>query len=287
MFSVSLPCIIQNTMENNDFRLIKSPPASGAWNMALDEALLNNVAEKKSLPTLRFYSWEPACLSLGYAQPVQEIDQERLEQKGWDLVRRPTGGRAILHIDELTYSITAPLDHSLVEGGVLESYRRISTALSRSLLLLGANVNADKEYGNLSNAEKSKAVCFEVPSNYEITSGGKKLIGSAQARRYGGVLQHGSLPLFGSITRIAEVLFFSTEEERRLTCSRILAHATTLSEVLNRMVTYPEASEAITWGFEEEFGIRFIHEEPTKAEESLAHQLLEEKYSHIHWNQKN
>lgn len=274
-------------IQNSSLRLIKSPPAAGPWNMALDEALLVFAAGKRTLPTLRLYSWQPACFSLGYAQPLGEVDLVRLQSKGWDLVRRPTGGRAILHTDELTYSLTAPLDFPLVEGGVLESYRRISTALTAALTLLGAQVNADKEYGDISRGEKAKPVCFEVPSNYEITAGGKKLIGSAQARKQGGVLQHGSLPLTGSITRIAEVLAFADEAERDSTRRRISLHAATLEEVLHQIISWEEAAEALVRGFEKELAVTFIPAEPTPEELQLAHTLMEEKYSNPTWNQKN
>jgi lipoate-protein ligase A len=113
------------------------------------------------------------------------------------------------------------------------------------------------------------------------------LIGSAQARRFGGVLQHGSLPLFGSLTRITDVLAFKTEEERRETVSRVLEHAITLSEAVEKLVTYEQASSAFIQGFQEELDIHFIFEEPSKAELELARQLLEEKYNNTCWNLKN
>ncbi len=149
-----------------------------------------------SLPTFRLYSWEPACLSIGYAQPCADIDFQRLSDRGWNWVRRPTGGRAILHTDELTYSIIAPLAEPRVAGGVLESYQRFSRALLTALHALNIPAEAHP-IRTTSDAQANAAVCFEVPSNYEIVVNGKKLIGSAQARRKNGVLQHGSLPLSG------------------------------------------------------------------------------------------
>jgi lipoate-protein ligase A len=90
------------------WRCLFTPPARGAWNMAVDEAILETAGRGESLPTLRLYAWEPACLSLGYAQSCQDVDRARLQERGWEVVRRATGGRAILHVDELTYSVTAP-----------------------------------------------------------------------------------------------------------------------------------------------------------------------------------
>jgi lipoyl(octanoyl) transferase len=111
------------------WRLLTTPAARGAWNMALDEAVLEHIGCGASLPTLRLYAWEPACLSLGHAQPFADVDLPRLKERGWEVVRRATGGRAILHTDELTYSVIAPSDEPRVAGSVLESYNRLAQAL--------------------------------------------------------------------------------------------------------------------------------------------------------------
>ena len=109
-----------------DWRLLITSSSHGAWNMAVDEALLEAVEVKRSVPILRLYSWTPACLSIGYAQPVDQVDRRALRRRRWDLVRRPTGGRAILHTDELTYSVVAPMDEPRLEGDIVTSYRRLS-----------------------------------------------------------------------------------------------------------------------------------------------------------------
>ncbi len=115
------------------WRLVITPPAPGAWNMAVDEAILAAVGQNQVLPTLRLYAWDPACLSLGYAQPSTDVDTLRLAERGWHLVRRPTGGRAILHTDELTYSVIGPLSEPRLAGSVLESYRCLASALLMAL----------------------------------------------------------------------------------------------------------------------------------------------------------
>jgi lipoate-protein ligase A len=161
------------TYEIKTWRVIDHPPAKGAWNMAVDEAILESVYEGDSPPTLRLYAWEPACLSLGHAQPYSEVDLEALAENGWDVVRRPTGGRAILHVDELTYAVIAPEDEPRVKGGVLESYLRLSEALLESLKILGLSPQAE-EKRQTAKKGKPNPVCFEVPSNYEITVNGKK-----------------------------------------------------------------------------------------------------------------
>ena len=115
------------------WRLLLTPPARGAWNMAVDEAILESIYRGDSLPTLRLYSWTPACLSLGQAQPYADVDSVRLRERGWEVVRRVTGGRAILHTDELTYSVTGPADNPILAGSVLESYSRLAKALLRAV----------------------------------------------------------------------------------------------------------------------------------------------------------
>ena len=102
------------------WRLIITPPARGAWNMAVDEAILEHAGRGEVLPTLRLFAWEPPCLSLGRAQPFTDVDTERLQARGWDVVRRMTGGRAILHTDELTYSVSGPVDEPHLAGSLLE-----------------------------------------------------------------------------------------------------------------------------------------------------------------------
>src|SRR5919108_3160094 len=127
-------------MPTKPWRLMITPPARGAWNMAVDEAILENAGRNESPPTLRLYAWEPACLSLGHAQPFADVDAARLQARGWDVVRRATGGRAILHTDELTYSVTGSAEDPVLAGGVLESYNRIAQALSVAVKDLGLPV---------------------------------------------------------------------------------------------------------------------------------------------------
>jgi len=267
------------------WRLILCPPRPGRLNMAIDEALLQSTVKNASAPVLRLFAWEPACLSLGFAQPSSDVDEEALLEKGWDFVRRPTGGRAILHTDELTYSICAPLDAPAVQGSVLESYRRLSGGLLEALYILGVCANADKEYSN-SQLNREHPVCFEVPSNYEITANGKKLIGSAQSRKMGGVLQHGTLPLLGDIARINDVLNFPDETSKSQARSRIYSHATTLEEVLGRRVEWGEAARAFALGFEKALGISLFESTLSIEENQLAEVLLAEKYVTIAWNCK-
>jgi lipoate-protein ligase A len=271
-------------MEANVWRIIKSVPANGAWNMAVDEAILLEIGAGRSMPTLRLYSWEPACLSLGYAQSIKDIDNDALRDNGWTLVRRPTGGRAILHTDELTYSVTAPPNEPRVVGNVLESYRRLSKALLKALDLLGLNAQANPHGETPQN--QLGPVCFEVPSNYEITADGKKLIGSAQARRKEGVLQHGSLPLYGDLTRITRVLYFPNEKERIQAADRLLEHATTVETVINKRISIDQAAETFQTAFSEALGVTLIPGDLSPAEYRLAEELVEKKYANSSWTDR-
>jgi lipoate-protein ligase A len=267
------------------WRLLITSPARGAWNMALDEALLEQVGRSDSLPTLRLYTWEPACLSLGYAQPFADVDCARLQAHGWDVVRRATGGRAILHTDELTYSVIAPNDEPRVAGSVLESYNRLAQALLLGVQSLGVAVEMNdgvKQDGSLLN----NPVCFETPSAYEITVHGKKLIGSAQARKKEGVLQHGSLPLTGDLARICQALVFENEAAREEASKRLLTRATTVESALGRAVSWETAAQALVRAFKGQLGLTFERSELSEKEISRTEELVREKYGHPSWTER-
>ncbi len=263
------------------WRLILSDPASGAWNMALDEALLESCAAHISPSTLRFYSWDPACLSLGYAQPSSDADLTKLNSYGWDLVRRPTGGRAILHTDELTYSITASVEEPLIQGSILESYRRLSQALLAGLENLGIQAVAIPKKEGLDSSKQP--VCFESPSDYEITVEGKKIIGSAQARRLNGVLQHGAIPINGDLTRINQVLHFSEASKMDSANMRLLSHAATLTDIIGSEPSFLDVRKAFIKGFQNTFDLEFMNSEPTDKEKARAGELMKTKYDNKEW----
>jgi lipoate-protein ligase A len=274
------------------WRLLLHPtPARGAWNMAVDEAILEAAGRcpepvegrGDSLPTLRLYAWEPACLSLGYAQQIRDVDLERLHARGWDLVRRPTGGRAVLHVNELTYSVTGPLNEPRLAGTVLESYNRLAAALTEALRLLGLPVQVQEH--SQSSSRTANPVCFEMPSTYEITVGGKKLVGSAQARRKAGVLQHGSLPLTGDLRRILQALVYPDEESRTRAAERLLRQATTVETALGRVVTWDEAAEAFVSAFRSVLDLDLQPASLTSQELSRAEELLSMKYACNDWTE--
>lgn len=266
------------------WRLLHLEPSDGAMNMAMDEAILHAVATGQARPTLRFYAWEPPCLSLGRGQKGSDVNVEALQATGYGLVRRPTGGKAILHIDELTYSIVAPETDPRMAGGVVESYRRLSVGLMHGLDELGArDIIARSRAGRQQERETEEGtrrvgpVCFEVPSDYEITSQERKLVGSAQMRAQGVVLQHGSIPLFGDIARICSLLVSCPDP------AGVRAQATTVEEVLGRPVTWEEAAEAMAEGFAEALTLRLEPGALSQKEKAQTEELREEKYVTDAW----
>jgi lipoate-protein ligase A len=264
------------------WRLLLQPePARGAWNMAVDEAILEACGHGDSPPTLRLYAWQPACLSLGYAQPIGDVDFARLQTNGWDLVRRPTGGRAVLHTDELTYSVIGPPDEPLLAGTVLEAYNRLAAALVEALRLLSLPVEVQERLNAINKTPNP--VCFEVPSTYEITVNGKKLVGSAQARRKEGVLQHGSLPLTGDLTRILQVILYPDQAARERAALRLLEHATTVETALDRVVSWDTAAHAFVTAFGSTLALHLEPASLSHNEQVRTEEFVRTKYAHPDW----
>ena len=266
------------------WRLLITDPLArdGATNMAIDEAILTGVADGQSPPTLRFYAWEPPCVSIGYSQSMcQAVDLDACRRDGMTWVRRLTGGRAILHTDELTYSIAVPASEKRVMGGVVESYRRLSRGLLAGLCLLGLEVvQAEAMKGK---ATDLSAACFDVPSHYEITVRGKKILGSAQVRRQRAVLQHGALPLTGDVTRLVNYLCLSGDERAALR-AELRHRAIALEEALGRAVPPGEVVEALARGFAKALHIHLEPGELTRQEQIIARRLRDQKYADDGWN---
>ena len=231
--------------------LIEEVPRSGAANMAVDEAIAKATAASTALPTLRFYRWDAPTVSLGCHQRVADVDEAEMAAHGYELVRRTTGGRAILHTDELTYSIAGPADEPHMTGGVMDAYLRFSNGLLSGLKVLG--LAAQKADDHIRAGRDVSAACFETPSAYEITVGGRKLMGSAQSRRKGYVLQHGSLPLWGDITRLVDVLALPIATKERLR-RQLPARAITLADALgvrpdSERLAFSRVAAAMAAGF--------------------------------------
>jgi len=228
--------------------LLFSGARSGAYNMSLDEELLRFALSELDRPILRFYQWEKPTISLGFHQKLDDIKTDLCRERGIDIVVRPTGGRAILHIDELTYSLVVPPSHPLARLSLLKSYYRINTAIAYGLNKLGVECSVNE--GAPNGAGIKNPSCFSSTSKYEITHNGKKLVGSAQRRLKGAFLQQGSILLDRGYLMLEE---FVNRSERNLA-----QKSTTLRDCLGFRPQVEEVASALIWGFKEKFEIEFV-----------------------------
>lgn len=278
-----------------EWRLIKDSYHNGFINMAVDEAIM--IAHKNGLvpPTIRFYQWSPPAVSLGYFQDLKkEINVKVCQDIGIDIVRRPTGGKAVLHDQELTYSFIIKENDPLVNDSILETYKKISGGIIRGLSYLGIKAELVPLRGKLENhllgrSDKArihhldfKSICFSVPSQYEVQVEGKKIVGSAQVRKGGVVLQHGSLLIKLEKDKLFSVFNFPSVQIREKLKSKF--KATSLEEILKKKIDFSELSNILPRGFEEEFGVRLVESKLTEPEEKISKVLLENKYSTYEWN---
>lgn len=242
--------------------------------MAVDEAILEAYerADPKPNPTLRLYGWQPATLSLGRTQRAQgSYDAEVVSIDGVGLVRRPTGGGAVLHEFERTYAVIGALGAPPFSGGVIASYRTIAGALARGLMRLG--VVAVPVLAERGTAPDTPAACFERIGAFELVANGRKLVGSAQARRRGAFLQHGSIPLRLDPERLARVLGGRVDGSRFIDLERA------------RGAAVDPASVDAAWvaAFEETFDVSLVEGSLTESEALRAAELRSWKYDSIAW----
>ncbi len=258
---------------SNFYFIIEEIPNSAFTNMAIDEALFNYVQENKGVSILRFYRWERPTLSIGYHQKVRDVANiDFLKERGIDLVRRITGGKAVFHDDEVTYSFSSsnPL---LTKGkSVLDSFYLVSSALIQGLK--GLNISAYLSSRKYEGFYKTNLPCFSYPTGNEILVNGKKLIGSAQKRGNDSLLQHGSIPITIDINTLASATFSSPEN--------INGKIITLKELLEEPDFF-KISLALKEGFSKYFSCNF---EPFDMEEikDEAERIKKEKYSNPSWN---
>ncbi len=246
------------------WRLLLHGYATGLENMAVDEAILEayDQAPHPPPPTLRIYGWSPAALSLGRSQRVDvACEPEALLREGIDVVRRPTGGGAVLHEHERTYAVVGWLGTGGFPRGVAGTYARIARALVASVSRLGvAAVAAAPVRQGPSGPDRW---CFERLGTSEIAAVGRKLVGSAQARRRRAFLQHGSIPLRLEALRMAAVSGRPAEDGRFVDLGR----------AAGRVVTPGELDRALVAGFEESFGTRLVEGSLDAAEARRAEEL--------------
>lgn len=263
-----------------------------AWNMAIDEAIMNAMSEGKAPPTLRFYSWQPATLSIGYFQKAEdEIDLEKVEEKGIGFVRRPTGGRAVLHDQELTYSMILPETYPDMPSSVTESYRVLSNGLLYGFRKLGLQADmvtlADEEE-KAKYASAGSSACFDSPSWYELVVEGRKVAGSAQVRQKGVILQHGSILLDMDVDLLFELLYYPNERLRERLKASFRQKAVAINDIKRSLgqapATLEETERAFELGIPEGLGIELELGELSAYEQDEAARLVKEKYGNREWN---
>ncbi len=251
-------------MTPESWRYLDSGPQPGALNMATDEAMLEAYLRGDAPPTLRIYAWRPPAISLGRFQHAEtSIDLEECRRSAVDVVRRPTGGRAILHTgDEVTFSIVIS-EARLGTRGVMDSYRSLATGIVAGLKRLGAEARLVERSATVTPAGPQDPACFAVKARCDLVVGSSKLVGSAQVHRNGVILQQNSLPLQ-----------IPLESWSRMFRRRAAAPAAVgLWDAVGTAVTHQQAADGLRAGIEDTFGVRLIEDELSPAERDRAAQI--------------
>lgn len=270
---------------NKNWNYLYTGKRSASYNMALDEALLEWHSKGEIGPVLRFFEWEPATLSIGYFQKIKkEIDLEKVEELGLGLVRRPTGGRGVLHEHELTYSVIVS-EEGMPET-VTEAYRVISGGVLQGFLNLGLDASfsvPDTEEARADLKRPKSAVCFDTPSWYELVVEGKKVAGSAQTRQKGVILQHGAILVSLDIEKLVSLFIFKSEEEREQTLRSLPERAVSIEQLTSRPITIEECIVAFRDGFQQALDLQLTPMVLTEEQEAYVVQLEREKYANDEW----
>lgn len=237
-----------------EWRLIESGYLDAYTNMAIDEAIFT-VREKLGLPpTLRFYGWKPAAISIGYFQKIEDLSLQRYKRQRLTIVRRFTGGGAILHRNEITYALACPTHEFPIFRDIIETQQLVHEAIILGLQNLG--INAELKRKEIKRPDPY--FCFVNPSKNDVVEDGRKIVGSAQRRRNKAFFQHGSILMDNKITPESSK---GEKDSGKIIDSLIL-------------------------GFEKRLGIELVRSQLTKEEVTLSQELKEIKYSTQNWNHR-
>jgi lipoyl(octanoyl) transferase len=251
-------------------------------NMAIDEAIFRENQRTESPPTLRFYSWFPPSVSLGYFQETRkEVNVKACRRYSVDIVRRPTGGKAVLHENDLTYAIIASEHNPLFPPDILGTYKVISSCIAGGLSELG--IEAEMEGNGRSYQDDSlKAACFSSPSRYELLARKKKICGSAQLRSKGIFLQHGSILVDFDPVKTCDLLL--PEGDRSRQTEKLRGSVTSIYEQIGAPVPVENICRVMKRSFEKKLDIELVEGCLTAHEESLKLRLMNDKYMNDKWN---
>lgn len=268
-------------MQTATYRFINTGVQDAALNMAIDEAILQHLLRDEVPPTLRVFRWSQPAISLGRFQSVErEIEQEACERQGVALVRRPTGGRAVYHRDEFTYSITIGKRHG-VPSGVVPAYAYLAQGLLAALRLLGVQAEMSDERVS----KHPSAACFASSTQADLTSGGFKLVGSAQVWTEDVLLQQGSLPLDDRAAEFFDLLRFPSAEARQTALLQYREKTTPLHTFAPNS-NWDEVAQAFQEGFSSFLQASFVPDTLSASEWELARQLVAEKYNKLTWRKE-
>jgi lipoate-protein ligase A len=261
-----------------EWRLLPVIAGDGFDQMSLDHALMISASREESQPTLRFYRFKPPALTVGRFQPLRHIDQGACKRLGINVVRRPTGGKAILHKDDFTYSLTMPPSANMPDS-VEESYVMICRGIIEALAQLGVEASLVPRTPYELNRVHA---CFSSPAAADLAVRGRKLCGSAQTRKAGGLLQHGTILRLDNTSLLCELFTYGKEElsQRR----RELARACTCLDELGVCAAWEDIAEAFVRGFERAFTIRLVPGELSGDENTSASALRLDYASEV-WSQ--
>jgi len=249
------------------WRLLETGYGTAFTNMAIDKAVLVSNSRGKVPPTIRFYRWQPSAISIGYFQSLEdEVNLEICKNFGVDYVRRITGGGAVYHENELTYSIVISESHPRIPKNIMESYRIICSAIMKGL----KNLGIESTY---------------IPIN-DIITNGKKISGNAQTRKEKTVLQHGTILIDVNVEKMFFLLRVPNEKIKDKLIADVKERVTSIKHVLEKEISFEQLSNAIKSGFEQEFNIELVKGILTNEEEELTKKFERECFSTNDWNHR-
>lgn len=252
---------------SEEWRLLQTGYANAFTNMAVDKAILVSHSKGLAPPTVRFYGWVPPAISIGYFQSlVEEVDLDACQRYGVDCVRRITGGGAVFHDKELTYSIVISESHPSIPKNILQSYGRICGAVMKGLEQLGIN----SEY---------------APIN-DIVTNGRKISGNAQTRKFQTVLQHGTVLMDVDVDTMFSLLKVPNEKIKDKLIADVKQRVTSIHHCLGKDICFNKVANAMKRGFEEEFQIHLVEGRLTVEEQVFAEQFEKETFLTEKWNRK-
>jgi len=267
----------------SNWRFLNTGLKDGYHNMAIDEVLATMSVPHDNRSIFRVYRWQPYAISLGYNQDPGDLNLEKCKQDKIDVVRRPTGGRAILHAEEITYSIIIPKESDFYSPDVLTTYNLINRGILKGLHLIGVKaelVERSTEENEKSSAHKDKIPCFSKSAKYEIAFQSKKLVGSAQRRYEHSILQHGSILVGTSHLRLADYIAILKGTRIEKFRQALAEKTISISQILPKKINYDKIIWAIKIGFQQCFDIYFFEGQLTPRENAEVQKLVK-KYQKL------